>query len=105
MTGGMAGKPALTIEDLPRLLAAVVDIHPDRIALSDGDTHLTYARLQQEITTLDAAMGGVLGFDALLPVVLSNVAPGLLGGGGLPAVVDTLLADSSEVLGDDAVAP
>ncbi|MFD6895956.1 non-ribosomal peptide synthase/polyketide synthase, partial [Rhodococcus sp. NPDC060086] len=105
MTGGMAGKPALTIEDLPRLLAAVVDIEPDRIALSDGDTHLTYARLQEEITTLDAAMGGVLGFDALLPVVLSNVAPGLLGGDGLPAVVDTLLTDSSEVLGDEALVP
>ena len=29
MTGDMAGKPALAIEDLPRLLAAVAEIEPD----------------------------------------------------------------------------
>ena len=101
----MAGKPALTIADLPRLLAAVVEVDPERTALSDGDALLSYARLQQEITTLDSAMGGILGFDALLPVVLSNLAPGLLGGAGLPAVVDSLLDDAAEVLGDAAGAP
>ncbi|WP_064062527.1 non-ribosomal peptide synthetase, partial [Rhodococcus gordoniae] len=105
MTGDMAGKPALAIEDLPRLLAAVADIEPDRVALSDGDTRIGYARLRDEIATLDTAMGGALGFDALFPVVLSNIAPALLGAPGLAGVVDTLLADAVEVLGDDAAAP
>ena len=46
MTGDMAGKPALAIEDLPRLLAAVAEIEPDRVALTDGDTRIGYARLR-----------------------------------------------------------
>ncbi len=105
MTGDMAGKPALAIEDLPRLLAAVAEIEPDRVALTDGDTRIGYARLRDEIATLDTAMGGALGFDALFPVVLSNIAPALLGAPGLAGVVDALLADAVEVLGDDAAAP
>uniref|UniRef100_UPI000474E3F0 non-ribosomal peptide synthetase n=1 Tax=Rhodococcus sp. R1101 TaxID=1170698 RepID=UPI000474E3F0 len=105
MTGDMAGKPTLAIEDLPRLLAAVADIEPDRVALSDGDTRIGYARLRDEIATLDTAMGGALGFDALFPVVLSNIAPALLGAPGLAGVVDALLADAVEVLGADAAAP
>ncbi|NME81503.1 non-ribosomal peptide synthetase, partial [Rhodococcus sp. 105337] len=105
MTSDVAGNPALAIGDLPRVLAAVADAEPDRVALVDGETRLTYGSLHQEISTLDAAMGGALGFDALLPVVLSNLAPGLLGGAGLPAVVESLLSDVLVVLGDDAVAP
>ncbi len=105
MAEGTSGKQALTIADLPRLLAGVVDREPDRVALAHGDTQLTYSRLQQEIATLDAAMGGVLGIEALVPVVLSNLAPGLLADGGLPAVLDGLLADAAAVLGDAAVAP
>ncbi|BDB61764.1 non-ribosomal peptide synthetase [Rhodococcus sp. RDE2] len=105
MTGDMAGKPARAIEDLPRLLAAVAEIEPNRVALTDGDTRIGYARLRDEIATLDIAMGGALGLDALFPVVLSNIAPALLGAPGLAGVVDALLDDAVEVLGDDAAAP
>ncbi|OZC99400.1 hypothetical protein CH275_22590 [Rhodococcus sp. 06-235-1A] len=51
-------------------------------------------------------MGGVLGVDALIPVVLSSVAPGLLEAtqGGLEAVVDALIADAISVVGDSAPA-
>ncbi|MDV3208036.1 MAG: amino acid adenylation domain-containing protein, partial [Rhodococcus ruber] len=105
MAEGTSGKQALTIADLPRLLAGVVDREPDRVALAHGDTQLTYSRLQQETATLDAAMGGVLGIGALVPVVLSHLAPGLPADGGLPALLAGLLADAAAVLGDAAVAP
>ncbi|NKU06683.1 AMP-binding protein [Rhodococcus hoagii] len=107
MAAQQPGVDALTIEDLPRLLAGVVEVDADRIALTVGDTTVTYARLKQEIENLDAAMGGVLGIDALVPVVLSTVAPGLLEApetGGLPGLLNTLFADAAEVLGDSATA-
>ncbi|WP_275792820.1 non-ribosomal peptide synthetase [Prescottella equi] len=107
MAAQQPGVDALTIEDLPRLLAGVVEVDADRIALTVGDTTVTYARLKQEIENLDAAMGGVLGIDALVPVVLSTVAPGLLEApetGGLPGLLNTLFADAVEVLGDSATA-
>ncbi|NLA03618.1 hypothetical protein GTA07_28000, partial [Rhodococcus hoagii] len=97
----------MTIEDLPRLLAGVVEVDADRIALTVGDTTVTYARLKQEIENLDAAMGGVLGIDALVPVVLSTVVPGLLEAprpGDCPGCLNTLFADAAEVLGDSATA-
>lgn len=78
MAAQQPGVDSLTVEDLPRLLAGVVEVDPERIALTAGDITVTYAQLKQEIETLDAAMGGVLGIDALVPVVLSTVAPGLL---------------------------
>ncbi|MCA1006191.1 amino acid adenylation domain-containing protein [Rhodococcus hoagii] len=107
MAAQQPGVDALTIEDLPRLLAGVVEVDADRIAVTAGDTTVTYARLKQEIENLDAAMGGVLGIDALVPVVLSTVAPGLLEApetGGLPGLLSTLFADAAEVLGDQATA-
>ncbi|MFM1724724.1 amino acid adenylation domain-containing protein [Rhodococcus sp. PAM 2766] len=107
MAAQQPGVDALTIEDLPRLLAGVVEVDPERIALTAGGTTVTYARLKQEIENLDAAMGGVLGIDALVPVVLSTVAPGLLEApetGGLPGLLSALFADATEVLGDAATA-
>ncbi|WP_433606607.1 non-ribosomal peptide synthase/polyketide synthase [Prescottella agglutinans] len=108
MAANNAGAGAMTVEDLPRLLAGVTSVEPDRVALELGDTSVTYADLKSEIETLDAAMGGVLGIDSLVPVVLSNLVPGLLESaehGGLPGVLDRLFADAAEVLGDSATAP
>ncbi|MGF7119705.1 amino acid adenylation domain-containing protein [Rhodococcus sp. BE178] len=107
MAAQQPGVDSLTVEDLPRLLAGVVEVDPERIALTAGDITVTYAQLKQEIETLDAAMGGVLGIDALVPVVLSTVAPGLLEApetGGLPGLLSALFSDAAEVLGDDAAA-
>ncbi|MCL2534052.1 MAG: amino acid adenylation domain-containing protein, partial [Nocardiaceae bacterium] len=108
MAANNAGAGAMTVEDLPRLLSGVTAVEPERVALTLGDTTVTYAQLKAEIETLDAAMGGVLGIDSLVPVVLSNLVPGLLESaehGGLPGVLDRLFADAAEVLGDDAAAP
>ncbi|MEK8072439.1 non-ribosomal peptide synthase/polyketide synthase [Rhodococcoides navarretei] len=103
MAVGRRSDAALTVEDLPRLVRSVAAVEPDRVALTHLGTELTYARLDEEITTLDAAMGGVLGPDALVPVVLSNTAPGLIEAteGGLDAVVSTVVGDAVTVLGDD----
>ncbi|WP_460972598.1 amino acid adenylation domain-containing protein, partial [Prescottella soli] len=108
MAANNAGAGAMTVEDLPRLLAGVTSVEPERVALVLGDTTVTYMQLKSEIETLDAAMGGVLGIDSLVPVVLSNLVPGLLESaehGGLPGVLDRLFADAAEVLGDGASAP
>ncbi|CAM2828224.1 non-ribosomal peptide synthetase [Prescottella defluvii] len=107
MAAQQPGVDALTVEDLPRFLAGVVEVDPERIALTAGDDTVTYARLKQEIENLDAAMGGVLGIDALVPVVLSTVAPGLLESpetGGLAGLLGRLFTDAAEVLGDLATA-
>ncbi|OZE93715.1 non-ribosomal peptide synthetase [Rhodococcus sp. 15-2388-1-1a] len=103
MAVGRRSDAALTVEDLPRLVRSVAAVEPDRVALVHLGTELTYARLDEEITTLDAAMGGVLGPDALVPVVLSNTLAGLIEAteGGLDAVVSTVVADAVSVLGDD----
>jgi amino acid adenylation domain-containing protein/non-ribosomal peptide synthase protein (TIGR01720 family) len=103
MAVGRRSDAALTVEDLPRLVRSVAAVEPDRVALTHLGTELTYARLDEEITTLDAAMGGVLGPDALVPVVLSNTLAGLIEAteGGLDAVVSTVVADAVSVLGDD----
>ncbi|WP_430333761.1 amino acid adenylation domain-containing protein [Rhodococcus sp. ACT016] len=108
MAANNAGAGAMTVEDLPRLLAGVTSVEPERVALVLGDTTVTYAQLKVEIETLDAAMGGVLGIDSLVPVVLSNLVPGLLESaehGGLPGVLEGLFADAAAVLGDGASAP
>ncbi|MEW2019627.1 amino acid adenylation domain-containing protein, partial [Rhodococcus sp. NPDC076796] len=103
MAVGRRSDAALTVEDLPRLVRSVAAVEPDRVALTHLGTELTYARLDEEITTLDAAMGGVLGPDALVPVVLSNTLAGLIEAteGGLDSVVSTVVADAVSVLGDD----
>ncbi|WP_052061456.1 non-ribosomal peptide synthase/polyketide synthase [Rhodococcoides fascians] len=103
MAVGRRREAALTVEDLPRLVRSVAAVEPDRVALAHLGTELTYARLDEEITTLDTAMGGVLGPDALVPVVLSNTVPGLIEAtdGGLDAVVSSVVSDAATVLGDD----
>ncbi|CCQ17333.1 non-ribosomal peptide synthetase (fragment), partial [Rhodococcus sp. AW25M09] len=103
MAVGRRREAALTVEDLPRLVRSVAAVEPDRVALAHLGTELTYARLDEEITTLDTAMGGVLGPDALVPVVLSNTVPGLIEAtdGGLDAVVSSVVSDAVSVVGDD----
>ncbi|WP_342671594.1 amino acid adenylation domain-containing protein, partial [Rhodococcus phenolicus] len=96
------GQESLTIEDLPRLISEVAAVAPERVALSHGDIAVTYGTLHDELTVLDTAMGGALGPDALVPVVLSNLVPALLesdADGGLAGVVETIVCDSGDVVG------
>ncbi|MFK4362881.1 amino acid adenylation domain-containing protein [Rhodococcus sp. 27YEA6] len=100
MSVGIPGPQSLTIEDLPKLVAAVAAVDPDRVALSHGGTEISYGRLNDEMVTLDTAMGGALGADALVPVVVSTVLPELIGSeaDGLGAVVDRLITDGTSIV-------
>ncbi|ATI34074.1 non-ribosomal peptide synthetase [Rhodococcus sp. H-CA8f] len=100
MSVGIPGPQSLTIEDLPKLVAAVAAVDPDRVALSHGGTEISYGRLNDELVTLDTAMGGALGADALVPVVVSTVLPELIASeaDGLGAVVDRLIADGTSIV-------
>ncbi|MBT2273796.1 non-ribosomal peptide synthetase [Rhodococcus qingshengii] len=104
MSVGMPGPQSLTIEELPRLIAAVAEAEPDRTALVHADAEVTYERLHSELTTLDSAMGGALGPDALVPVVISTLLPELLATreGGLESVVGALIADATSVVAFEA---
>ncbi len=42
MSVGIPGPQSLTIEDLPKLVAAVAAVDPDRVALSHGGTEISY---------------------------------------------------------------
>ena len=101
MSGGeFVGK--LTIADLPGLIASVAAVDATRTALNDDGTAVDYATLHRELDTLATSMGGVLGPDAVFPIVLSNLAPGLLGKpGGLEAVVETLISDAMQIVSFD----
>ncbi|MGW5289890.1 amino acid adenylation domain-containing protein, partial [Rhodococcus pyridinivorans] len=103
MSVGEPRQQALTIGDLPRLVAAAAAVDPERVVLTHAGVDVTYAILERELTAMDTAMGGALGPEALVPVVLSSVVPGLIEAtdGGLDAVVAAVLDDAAALVGDD----
>mgnify|MGYP000889424858 FL=1 len=96
MSVGEPRQQALTIGDLPRLVAAVAAADPERVALTHGGVDLDYARFDRELAAMDTAMGGTLGPEALVPIVLSSALPGVVEAtdGGFDGVVAMLLADA-----------
>ncbi|MGW0019705.1 amino acid adenylation domain-containing protein [Rhodococcus sp. NPDC003382] len=84
------------LENLPRLIANVVSRDPERVALVRDGAVVTYAGLNEELAALGAAMGDAIGPDALVPVVLTGLLPGLAGSG--PDEVAVALAELSEDL-------
>ncbi|MEU5844567.1 amino acid adenylation domain-containing protein, partial [Rhodococcus sp. NPDC047139] len=100
-------RPAPTVADLQRLVSGVAGAEPDRVALVHNGTEITYGVLDAQLEELDAAMGGVLGPEALVPVVLSNLVPDLVaaGDGALGAAVDRLLADAAAAASEAGGAP
>ncbi|WP_139279791.1 non-ribosomal peptide synthetase, partial [Rhodococcoides yunnanense] len=103
-TRSQSAAGSVAVDELPSVIAAVVAAAPDRIALTHGETAVSYTTLSTELAALEAAMGGALGTEALVTVVLSNLLPGALESGGLAAIVDSIAADASELLGDVAPA-
>ena len=82
--------------NLPRLIANVVSRDPERVALVRDGAVVTYAGLNEELAALGAAMGDAIGPDALVPVVLTGLLPGLAGTG--PDDVAVALAELSDDL-------
>ncbi|MGW0177711.1 amino acid adenylation domain-containing protein, partial [Rhodococcus sp. NPDC003322] len=107
MSGVEPREHFLAVEDLPRLIAEVVRTDPDRLAIAHADSNVSYQTLHAELESLDTAMGGALGPDALIPVVLSTLLPGLDEGedSGLAAVLDGLFSDVAQAVGVVATAP
>src|SRR5574340_1337235 len=103
MSAGNRGRKMLTVEDLPRLVSGVADRASDRIALRHNGIEVTYQTLHQQLQEMDAAMGGSLPPDALVPVVLSNLLPDLIasGDGAFGRVVDAVIADASSIALED----
>ncbi|MGW4773422.1 amino acid adenylation domain-containing protein, partial [Nocardia sp. NPDC004278] len=87
---------AYGIDDLPGLIDKVAELDPDRVALRHDGTTITYGVLATEIMVLDEAMGGGLGADALVSVVVSGQLPALLesADGALGTVLEQLLDDA-----------
>ncbi|SNT51314.1 non-ribosomal peptide synthetase [Rhodococcoides kyotonense] len=91
----------LSISDVPSLISRAAQIDPDRAALTLDGTTPSLARIDADVRALDTAMGGVLGAESLVPLVLSAIAPGALeaDNGELDRAVDALLATVTDVLG------
>ncbi|MET0196630.1 MAG: amino acid adenylation domain-containing protein [Rhodococcus fascians] len=104
MVSGGSGSHSTAIEDLPGLVDRVVAAEPDR-TVDIGGNVVSYGAVQLELTNLDAAMGGVLGADALVPLALSTLAPGAVesADGGLESVVAAIVSDVRSVLGSDSL--
>ncbi|AYJ49061.1 non-ribosomal peptide synthetase [Rhodococcus sp. P1Y] len=104
MVFGGSGSHSTAIDDLPGLVARVVVADADRTAIALGDVSVSYGDLHRELSSLDTAMGGVLGADALVPLALSTLVPGAVetADGGLEGIVAAVVDDARSVLGDDA---
>ncbi|WP_245746058.1 amino acid adenylation domain-containing protein [Nocardia altamirensis] len=97
------GTPA----DLPALISTVARVRPDAVAFTHGARTVSYGELDAKLATVGKAMGAVAKPEALLNVSLAGLVPGILaalGGGGLAALLLTLLAETRAVLADLASA-
>ena len=82
MVFGDGTERALTVDDLPRIVADVSRSEPERVAFRTGDQLVTYGQLDALLQQLDAAMGGALGPESLVPLVLADLVPEMLGADG-----------------------
>ncbi len=100
MVSGQRGDRALSISDVSWIVADAARAAPEHIGLTFGDASITFGLLHRELDRLNTAMGGVLGADSLLPLVLADLTPGLLqsGEGALDRAVTSLLTEASAVL-------
>ncbi|MGV8871023.1 MAG: amino acid adenylation domain-containing protein [Rhodococcus sp. (in: high G+C Gram-positive bacteria)] len=104
MHGGHGVDRTLSTGDVPRLVAESSRVEPERVALAFGDVEVTFLSLHQELDRLDTAMGGALGPESLLALVIADLAPGLLDSdeGALDRIARSLLTEASAVLGLDS---
>ena len=102
MVFGDGTERALTVDDLPRIVADVSRSEPERVAFRTGDQLVTYGQLDALLQQLDAAMGGALGPESLVPLVLADLVPEMLGAdGALDRIVADVLSDATDTLGAD----
>ncbi|KAA8879750.1 amino acid adenylation domain-containing protein, partial [Nocardia colli] len=98
-------QPQPTPADLPALISAAARVDPDAVAFTHGDRTISYRELDAKLTTAAKAMGAAAKPEALINISLAGLVPGILaalGGGGLAALLRTLLAEVRAVLADSA---
>ncbi|MFC4604944.1 amino acid adenylation domain-containing protein [Rhodococcus kronopolitis] len=96
-----ARKPALTVKDLPELVAAAAAVAPDAVALTHDGREVTYGQLGTKLATVSKSMGAALKPEALVTVSLSGLLPGILpalGPEGHAKAMDSLVAESRSIV-------
>ncbi|MGW0042828.1 non-ribosomal peptide synthase/polyketide synthase [Rhodococcus sp. NPDC003348] len=97
----LAQKPALTVRDLPELVAAAAAAEPHAIALSHDGTDVTYGQLGAKLAAVTKAMGATLKPEALVTVSLSGLLPGILpalGPEGHARALESLISASRSIV-------
>ncbi|MFC7451439.1 amino acid adenylation domain-containing protein, partial [Rhodococcus daqingensis] len=96
-----APKPALTVRDLPDLVAAAAAAAPDAIALSHDGRDVTYGQLGTKLVAVSKSMGSALKPEALVTVSLSGLLPGILpalGAEGHARALESLISASRSIV-------
>ncbi|NGP09023.1 amino acid adenylation domain-containing protein, partial [Rhodococcus sp. 14C212] len=91
-----------TVADLPDLVAAAAETAPDTVALSHDGRDVTFGEFAQKLAATATATGGALTAEALVPVVLNTLIPGVLpalGPDGFAELVRSVLATADEITG------
>nr|WP_248846423.1 non-ribosomal peptide synthetase [Rhodococcus ruber] len=91
-----------TVADLPDLVAAAAEAAPDAVALSHEGRDVTFGEFAQKLAATATATGGALTAEALVPVVLNTLIPGVLpalGADGFAELVRSVLAAADEITG------
>ncbi|MGA9871737.1 MAG: amino acid adenylation domain-containing protein, partial [Rhodococcus sp. (in: high G+C Gram-positive bacteria)] len=101
MVAGGSLDRALTIDDVPRLVATAARVQADTPVLTIGDATATFAQLHDALDRLDTAMGGILGPESLLPLALADLGVLDTGEGAVDRAVASILTDAAVILGID----
>src|SRR5690606_33460769 len=86
---------ARTVADLPDLVAAAAAAAPGTVAFRHGEREVTVGEFAGRLEAMAATTGGALGAEALVPVVLNVLVPGMLpqlGADGLAELVRDVIA-------------
>ncbi|MBF6355625.1 non-ribosomal peptide synthase/polyketide synthase [Nocardia higoensis] len=101
--GTASSRAPATMADLPGLIAAAAELAPTAVAFAHGEHRVTYAELQAKLAGVAKAMGAAASPEALINVALAGLVPGILtalGGAGLAAALNTLLAETNSLVSE-----
>ncbi|WP_081706534.1 non-ribosomal peptide synthetase [Nocardia sp. CNY236] len=96
-------RPAATMADLPELVARAAGVAPTAPAFEHDGRTIGFAELDAKFTAVAKALGTAAKPESLIHVSLAGLVPGILaavGGNGLAALLQTLLATAETVLAD-----
>nr|WP_245687999.1 non-ribosomal peptide synthetase [Rhodococcus phenolicus] len=89
-----------TAADLPELVSAAAAVRPDEVALTHGDTAVSFGALNDKLVSVAKAMGATLKPEAQVSVALSGLVPGILpalGVDGYAALIESLITQAQRL--------